>query len=483
MSTDPNAPTPAVPPSPPPAFPDHPNWAKPQRLAIGSAVVGLGVYAVAGGINYAAAGSAHGHEAFTQFFRAWTVGFVYWLSLALGGMALLMIHYLAKTSWGLLMKRLLEAAAMTLPLLAVLFIPIAVSASMTDHSQYWWVNPDESMITDEMRDAAAKYKDFEDRQARGEPARLDPRVGSLVMQKRAIEHELHSRKEGTFGFLTTPVFLGLAVAYFVIFGTFIFFLVKWSKASDASPANVEPALEKAKNLSGPGLIVYALVGTSLATQWVMSFEPSWASTMFPVIFAVNQLLTALAFSVACFMTLVLSGPPVYAKLIRTKFKIDMGSFLLALTLFWSYTSFSQMMLIWIGNLPEEIPFFLKRSAGGWWYVSAFLIVFHFAFPFIVLLFRDVKNHPKRLRFMAIYLLVMCAVDVVWWIEPTAQHTGQPLFWVMDIGAIVGIGGVWGMYFIYQLRQRRLLAWNELYMLPEGHDDHGHGHEGGHHEQH
>ena len=131
-----------------------------------------------------------------------------------------------------------------------------------------------------------------------------------------------------------------------------------------------------------------------------------------------------------------------------------------------------MMLIWIGNLPEEIPFYLKRSGkDGWWWVSAGLIVFHFACPFLLLLFRDIKLHPVRLRIMAIYLLVFCGVDVVWWVEPTFPHK-SPLFILMDVGAIAGIGGLWGMVFINQLKKRPLLPTNELYQLPEGHQ-HGH----------
>ena len=187
--------------------------------------------------------------------------------------------------------------------------------------------------------------------------------------------------------------------------------------------------------------------------------------MFPVIFAVNQLLTCFAFCVAVFLLLV-SRPP-FAAVMRHKFQLDMGSLMLAFTLFWSYTSFSQMMLIWIGNLPEEIPFFLKRSAGAWWWVSAVLIVFHFALPFLLLLFRDIKLHPTRLRTMAVYILIVCAIDVVWWIEPTFQHE-SPLFVVMDVGALVGIGGVWGLLFLNQLKKRPLLPTNELYQLPEGH---------------
>ncbi len=469
MSTDPTPPTPTN------------EWAAPQRFAMFAAIGGLTLYAVIGIIGLSSAGSEHADEAKAQFFRAWTVGYVYWLSLPVGGLAMLCIHYLAKTSWGLLLKKTLEASTRTLPLFVLLFIPIAVGASMKGVSPYWWTDPDHSMVTHEMELAQQRYDDVLAQEARGEQAKLNPQDGSLVMQRRAIEHELHEREEGTYGFLSVPAFIGLGLLYFAIWYVLIFFLNKWGKAADENPANVPASLEKAKNLAGPGLILFAIVGTAAATHVVMSFEPSWASTMFPVIYSVNQMLTMLAFGVVVFLSLGLNERPQFKEFVkRTKFKLDMGTFLLALTLFWSYTSFSQMMLIWIGNLPEEIPYYLKRSAGGWWYVSAFLIVFHFAFPFIILLFRDVKNNPKRLRIMAIYILCVCAVDVIWWIEPTAEHKGQPLFCLMDIGAIIGIGGLFGMFLIYQMKSRGvLLPQNELYMLPESHDDHG-GHDHGHH---
>jgi hypothetical protein len=208
-----------------------------------------------------------------------------------------------------------------------------------------------------------------------------------------------------------------------------------------------------------------------ATQWVMSVEPSWSSTMFPVIYAVNQFLTAYAFCLALF--LALSGRPPFKDLIRTKFKIDMGTLLLAFTLFWSYTSFSQFMLVWIGNLPEEIPFYLRRSNNtGWWWVSAALCVLHFALPFLLLLFRDIKNHPARLRAVAVYLVVVCSIDVMWWIEPSLPNTiGFPIF-LMTYGAILGLGGIWGVVFVAILKKRPLFPADQTYQLPEGHD-HGH----------
>ncbi len=253
------------------------------------------------------------------------------------------------------------------------------------------------------------------------------------------------------------------MGYFVVY--------RWGQdASDeTSTAKVDAALEKLKNFSGPGIIVYALSITAAATLWVMSLEPSWSSTMFPVIFAVNQFLTCFAFCLAFFL-FILSRPP-FRDLMRPKFQLDMATLMLAFTLFWSYTSFSQFMLVWIGNLPEEIPFYLKRSQptyGFWWCVSAGLIALHFALPFLLLLFRDIKLHPVRLRMVAIYLCVICAIDVTWWIEPIlANKSGFPYF-LMDIGGIIGIGGLFATYWIGFLKQRPLFPASQAFLLPEGH---------------
>ena len=269
----------------------------------------------------------------------------------------------------------------------------------------------------------------------------------------------------------------MGIALFVIWGGFIFFLNKWGEAAtDRDSRVVDRNLEKLSNLSGPGLIIFAITSTVAASQWVMSLEPGWSSTMFPVIFAVNQFLTCFAFCLALF--LLLAGRPPFVDKMRPKFQLDMGTLMLAFTLFWSYTSFSQFMLVWIGNLPEEIPFFLKRSnmegdRSGWWYVSAALIALHFALPFLLLLFRSIKLHPVRLRIVAVYLVCICAVDVIWWIAPSAPSSHGFPSWLMDVGAILGVGGLWGLYFLYQLRQRPLFPDNQAFLLPEGH----------HHEQH
>lgn len=487
MSTDPaanpNAAAPPAPPSPgtpPPAHTDQPDWSSYTRYAVIFAIAGWVIFAVAGFANLAAAsGDEHAvHDAKSRFFGGYLTGYIFWLSLPIGAMALLMIRYLAKTSWGLLLTRPFEAATRTLPLTFLLFLPLVGSVVMHDVSPYWWSHPDrtphvEGATTEMKTDAPVEKRDH-------------AIASGKFMYEKAIairkEEERKEREEGIYGFTSAPGFILVGIVLFVIWGTMIFFLNKWGKeASDSNdPRVVDSKLQSLSNLSGPGLIIFAITVTAASTQWVMSLEPGWASTMFPVIFAVNQFLTCFAFCLSLFL-LWASRPPFVGHM-RPKFQLDMGTLMLAFTLLWSYTSFSQFMLVWIGNLPEEIPFFLKRSnyenpdkryMSFWWCVSAALIALHFALPFLLLLFRNIKLHPVRLRVVATYLVIICMVDVIWWIAPAAEPHGHFPAWLIDVGAILGVGGLWGLYFIYQLKQRPLFPDNQAFLLPEGHHHHEH----------
>ena len=398
-----------------PTTSDQPNWASFSRYAGIAAVAGFILLIVAGIANLTTSGEAEAAAAKKRFALAYLAGFIFWFSLPLGGMALLMIAYLTKTSWGLLLRRPFEAAISTWPLFAVLFIPVILLVVTETASPYWWSAPHETPIPPEID---LKLNSDEPESKR----KLAVETGKFMIKK-TVEREREERDKGIFGFLSAPSFVIVSIALFAIWVTMILLLLKWGRdASDeTSTAKVDAALEKLKNFSGPGIIIYALTMTAGATLWVMSLEPSWSSTMFPVIFAVNQFLTCFAFCLALFLILV-SQPP-FRDLMRPKFQLDMGTLMLVFTLFWSYTSFSQFMLVWIGNLPEEIPFFLKRSAGAWWYVSAGLIALHFALPFLLLLFRDIKLHPVRLQTVAIYL---CVISRSMWFGGLSRHFLMPV---------------------------------------------------------
>lgn len=447
-----------------------------KRLAVTAAIAGTALYLVVGLAYQSSVSSAAAHTAQQRFITAFLSAYIYWLSLPLGAMTLLMISYLAKSSWGVLLRSFLEAATRTFPLFVLLFIPLAYLAS-TDLSPYWWTNPHQAQPP---ADAAANPSQ---KLAQGnlDKRQLTEDVGKALIRQ-AIERERELRDKGTFSFLSLPAFIGTAILLFAVWGTLIWFLNRWGEQAATLPGRpddphevqaaqdmVDAALEKLKNISGPGIILYALTMTAGATHWVMSLEPSWSSTMFPVIFGINQFLTCFALCVAVFLYFSPYAP--IRQVLRPKFQLDMGSLMLAMTLLWSYTSFSQFMLVWIGNLPEEIPFYLKRSVpqyGLWWTVSVMLIFFHFALPFVLLLFRKIKLHPLRLRWMAIYLCVICGVDVVWWIEPALLHEGYFPFWLMDVGAIVGLGGIWGLLWLYFLQQRSLVLHAQTFWLPEAH---------------
>ncbi|VTT96954.1 Uncharacterized protein OS=Chloracidobacterium thermophilum (strain B) GN=Cabther_B0237 PE=4 SV=1 [Gemmataceae bacterium] len=465
MSSDPTAAAPAS----PAAVASNPNaldWAPFTRFALVAAVAGVALYAVVGVVNLNAAHDDHErHLAGARFMSAYLTGFTYWLSLPIGAMALLMIGYLAKTSWGLLLRRPLEAATRTMPLLAVLFAGLAGAVATHAYSPYWWTNP-EVVPPDPAVNMANPAADAE----AGNKRDLAIEYGKYMIAK-ATAHQQHAREEGTYGFLSVPAFIGTGAVLFTVWGLMIAYLNRWSRRAEGTPVQVEAALLKLSNFSGPGMIVYAITLTAAATQWVMSVEPGWSSTMFPVIFAVNQFLTTMALCLALFLCIVSREP--FAKVMRPKFQLDMATLLLVFTLFWTYTSFSQFMLIWVGNLPEEIPFYLKRSSGGWWYVSAGLAALHFALPFLLLLFRDIKLHPKRLRAVAVFLLVMCAIDVTWWLAPASVPFGGVPTWLMDAGAILAVGGVWGLYFFHELKKRNILPVDETFLLPEGHHHESH----------
>jgi hypothetical protein len=313
--------------------------------------------------------------------------------------------------------------------MAVLFLPVAFSIFSEKASPYPWSRPAASLS--------------------------------------ASEAEIGHLQERFDSWLNAPGFLGRMVIYFAIWCTLAFFFNKWSRLVEQS--NDPRARRLSDNLAGPTIVIFALMNMFVATDLVMSTQLSFASTMFPLIYCINQMLISFLMAVAIFLTLSTQSP--LKEVLRPKFQIDMGSFMLGLTMIWSYMNFSQYMLIWIGNLPEEIPYYLKRRDGGWETVANILCIFHFAVPFVLLLFRDVKLHRKRLRAMAIFILFMCALDVIWWIEPSYTREGLPFFLLMDAAALVGMGGIWGWVFLGQLKKHPILPMNYIGQLPGAHHAH------------
>jgi hypothetical protein len=338
-----------------------------------------------------------------QFFRSYLVGYMLWLGVTLGCMAFLMIQHVTGGVWGTVTRRMLEAGTRNIGMMAVLFIPIILGMRRL----YIWTNADEM----------AK----------------DPHLKSLSQQ-----------------YLNPTGFVVRAVVYFAIWFLIIHFLNRWSLEQDKAPVRDIPAFRK---LSAPGMLLYAFTISFAVIDWVMSLTPPWISTIYAMIFIVGQCLGALAFIIAVEATLY-RFPPM-SQILKPREVHDHGKLMLAFLMLWAYFSFSQLLIIWAGNLPDEITFFTRRFFGGWQAVGLFLVIFHFVIPFCLLLSRPFKRNPRTLVLLAVWIIVMRWVDIYWFIEPTA-HKDFYFHW-LDLVVPLAMGGLWvGMYF-RNLRMRPLVA--------------------------
>ncbi len=348
-----------------------------------------------------------------QFFHAYLMAYVFWTGVSVGSLAILMLHHLSGGGWGLVIRRIMEAATRVLPLMFVLFLPVFFGMK----TLYEWARPE------------------------------------AVAQSVVLQHK-HP-------YLNVPFFMGRFVFYFLIWGLLMFFLNKWSLEQDRT---ANPNLRKTmQGLSGPGLVLFGLTVTFAATDWVMSLEPEWFSTIFGLLIMAGWGLSAFAFVIIA-ATRLATRPPLAGVIAPLHFH-DLGKLLLAFVMIWAYFGFSQFLLIWYGNLPEEIPWYLERMRSGWQYVGLVLVLFHFALPFFLLLSRDLKRHARTLSIVAALLIIMRLVDLFWMIAPVAkvERSGAIdviLNYWMYILMPIGLGGLWVAYFAYQLRQRALLPIND-----------------------
>jgi hypothetical protein len=437
----------------------------PLKLSLLIGIGGLIAYLVLAGLVYTMSPTGNDEEKHTAF-RAVTLpyltGFTFWMIIGFGGLFFLLVQYVTGGRWGILLRRPLEANAKNIYTLGFfLFVPVAVMMFLGKDSVYWWAQHHAEHMQGEHDKGESPGVG---KQTQAEPA-------NKTVRNDVVRPNVHAdleKKIADYLFPSYTAFRGFL--YIAVFSGLVLWMWGNARRAEYDPdlAAAAAARDRQKYVGSFGLFVFAIFMTFIATDWVMSLEETFASSMFPVIMFDNAAVASYCIGLLTLLWLKRKGDPRFQHLFPPTEQIHLGSLLLAFTLAWTYFNFSQYMLIWIGNLPEEIPFFMKRSnETGWWWVSAGLIVFHFACPFLLLLFRDIKLHPVRLRWMAIYLLVVCAVDVVWWVEPSFEHA-SPLFVLMDAGAVVGIGGVWGLAFISHLKRRPLLPTNETYMLPEGH---------------
>jgi hypothetical protein len=361
-----------------------------------------------------------------QFFHSYLLSFMLWLGVSLGSMAILMIQHMTGGKWGMVIRRQLEAAVRCLPLMAILFVPIIVGMPYLysgDGQHHGWLNAEKS----------------------------DGHLYDLSQQ--------YMTRGGSPQFLFLNGYIARAVVYFAIWMIIAYFLIRWSREQDSPPV-VNPA-PRFRRSAAPGLILYAFTISFAVIDWVMSLSPPWISTIYGFIFIVGELLSAICVMVIVETILSKHGPTSW--LLKPKEVHDHGKLILTFVMLWAYFSFSQLLIIWAGNLPPEIKFFTRRLYSGWQAVALVLVIFHFAVPFLLLLSRSFKREAKTLVWLASWLLFMRFVDLFWYIEPNFNST---LAWhwgyLLDIIVPVAIGGLWFAMFWRNLRSRPLLPAYDLH---------------------
>ena len=345
----------------------------------------------------------------TQFFRSYLFAFLFWNGIALGCLSLLMIQHLTGGRWGLAIRRLLEAGTRTVPVMALLFLPVVVGLKRI----YPWAG---SEPTD-------------------------------AIMRHAIEAK-HA-------YLNVPFFLGRAAFYFAVWFLLAHFLNRVSLESDAG-MDLRQA-RKLRSLSGGGLLLMGLTITFMSVDWAMSLDPRWFSTIYGMLFMIGTALSALALCIV--VVTRLGGNPQVSVVANADTLHDLGKLMLAFIMVWAYFSFSQFLIIWSGNLPEEIPWYIRRFHGVWRAIGLFLVLFHFVVPFLVLLSRGAKRRAKTVGMVALWILGVRALDLFWLVRPEFPHTGFALHW-LDLALPIGLGGVWLGVFAQQLKTRPLLPLGE-----------------------
>lgn len=342
-----------------------------------------------------------------QFFHSYLFGFSFWAGISIGALALLMLQHLTGGGWGLVIRRVLEAATRTLPLMLILFLPIIFGA----HWIYPWTHPEE-MAKNAALVEKAKY-------------------------------------------LNLTFFSVRAAIYFAIWLTLAFFLNRWSLLQDKTADG--QFTKRMRVLSGPGMVLLVFTVTFASIDWFMSLDPEWSSTIYGFIFVGAWSLSALAFVVAVMAALVKHEP--MNNVVGQSHFHDLGKLLLALVMLWSYFAFSQFLIVWSGNLPEEIRWYLPRTHGAWGAIGLAVVILHFAFPFLFLLSRSLKRNAGKLVIVALLILVMRLVDLFWMITPNFTDEHFHISW-MDVVAPIGIGGLWLGFFARALTRRPLIPIND-----------------------
>jgi hypothetical protein len=317
------------------------------------------------------------------------------------------LHNVVGGNWGVAIRRFIESGLQTLPMFLVLVIPIFFATG----TLYKWT------------DATYRAEHF------------------------AVGHKAV--------YMNVPFFIGRSIFYFAVWLFMGWTILGMANEHDRTG---NPALfKKIKGRSAPALLVFVLTTTYAFIDWIMSLEPDWYSTIYGWLFTVGEVLLTFAFMIA--LLVLLSKHEPFRDFVKTAHFHDLGNLMLAFTMLWAYMGLAQFLIIYAENLPDEIPWYIRRFTGGWGYLGWFISIFHFCVPFFLLLMRFVKKNPQRLRTLALWIIFVRMLDIFWFVAPAFRQREFAVYWT-DVTALLGIGGIWLAYFIFNLKKRPLLVPND-----------------------
>jgi len=384
----------------------------------------------------------------SHILRAYLLGFMCCFAFAGGGQAMLMLQYISGGKWGLLLRRPLEAMSRTLPLVAVMILPVLLLAK---HLYQWALYPS---IADE-RHAYA--------------------IGAITQEQELTDISKHVMFNPLSAWIQTAVVFGVLLL-------FMYLLNKWSLDRDADPAagtvaSYDKWRIRFENLSGPGIFLYVVLLTDAALLWIMSLDVTWYSSIWGLQFLVGQGFAVLAVGILTVVKLSQVEP--MKTLLRTTEQHDLGKFAFAFVMLNIYLSFAEFLIIWSGNVPDEIPWYLARIHGGWWYICTADFICHWLIPFSLLLSRNLKRDKKRLTLLCMFMIFARCLDMFWLIEPNFKDAAGNLHLLGNWGILayipvpLAVMSAWAWYYFNELMKRPLVNVNDPHLEEILEPEHAH----------
>jgi len=383
----------------------------------------------------------------SHILRAYLLGFMLCFTFAGGGLAMLMLQYVSGGKWGLLLRRPLEAMTRTLPLVALMIVPIGI---FMKHLYQWARWPSQ----------ASEVQAFKD--------------GLITREQMLTANAKHAMFNPTSAIIQTLIVFGILFV-------FAYLLNKWSVQRDADPARGTLASYdkwriRFENLSGPGIFIYVVCLTDAALLWIMSLDVTWYSSIWGLQFLVGQGFAVLAVGILTVVKLSKVEP--MKTLLRTTEQHDLGKFAFAFVMLNIYLTFAEFLIIWSGNVPDEIPWYLARIRGGWWYICTLDFICHWVIPFCLLLSRNLKRDKKRLAALTIFMIFARCLDMFWLIEPNFKDAAgklvnEPISVFAYLTVPLSVMALWAAYYFHQLMQRPLVNVNDPHLEEMLEPEHAH----------